>query len=185
MRIAIRDSLKASVFMERPVGAGTAVDGELHAVLLEERLPAGSGGAALAMGPSAEDLDGRSTPMIAPEIHWQHTRTELANERTFLAWVRTALSLFGLGFGILKVGPVRWFDEVIALLFLSCAVFALLVGVRRYFAVNGGLHRSFERLHSSSTAKILLSSGNLDMKATMTAILAILIVSITRCIAAP
>ena len=33
-----------------------------------------------------------------------HTREHLANERTFLAWVRTALGLIGLGFVLARMG---------------------------------------------------------------------------------
>jgi putative membrane protein len=33
-----------------------------------------------------------------------HTREHLANERTFLAWVRTSLGLIGLGFVLARMG---------------------------------------------------------------------------------
>ena len=40
---------------------------------------------------------------LQDSIDWQFIRTKLANERTFLAWVRTSLTLFSFGYGILKV----------------------------------------------------------------------------------
>jgi putative membrane protein len=33
---------------------------------------------------------------------FEHTREQLANERTFLAWVRTCLAIIGLGFVVVK-----------------------------------------------------------------------------------
>ena len=33
---------------------------------------------------------------------FQHTRDHLANERTFLAWIRTSLAIIGLGFVVVK-----------------------------------------------------------------------------------
>ncbi|HEX8200417.1 MAG TPA: DUF202 domain-containing protein [Isosphaeraceae bacterium] len=41
------------------------------------------------------------TPPRAPS---SRTRDHLANERTFLAWVRTALGLIGLGFVLARMG---------------------------------------------------------------------------------
>jgi uncharacterized membrane protein YidH (DUF202 family) len=37
--------------------------------------------------------------------------TELANDRTFLAWLRTGIALFGLGFVVAKVALVVQPDE--------------------------------------------------------------------------
>lgn len=33
---------------------------------------------------------------------FEHTREHLANERTFLAWIRTSLAIIGLGFVVVK-----------------------------------------------------------------------------------
>jgi uncharacterized membrane protein YidH (DUF202 family) len=87
----------------------------------------------------------RSTPM---EIHWQFARTELANERTFLAWVRTALSMFSIGFGILKVEKagaplqIEWYDAGIGFMFMFAACLSVYAGVQRYYAVDRGLSES-------------------------------------------
>ena len=45
--------------------------------------------------------ESRSTP---PAHSPSRTRDHLANERTFLAWVRTALGLIGLGFVLARMG---------------------------------------------------------------------------------
>src|SRR5689334_13148677 len=39
-----------------------------------------------------------------PATNANRTRDHLANERTFLAWVRTALGLIGLGFVLARMG---------------------------------------------------------------------------------
>jgi putative membrane protein len=36
------------------------------------------------------------------ELRFEHARDHLANERTFLAWIRTSLAIIGLGFVIVK-----------------------------------------------------------------------------------
>lgn len=35
-------------------------------------------------------------------LKFEHTREHLANERTFLAWIRTSLAIIGLGFVVVK-----------------------------------------------------------------------------------
>ena len=39
---------------------------------------------------------------IEDSSEFKHTREHLANERTFLAWIRTALAIIGLGFVVVK-----------------------------------------------------------------------------------
>ena len=41
-----------------------------------------------------------------------HTSDHLANERTFLAWIRTSISMIGLGFVVAKFGV--WLRELAA-----------------------------------------------------------------------
>lgn len=36
------------------------------------------------------------------KVEFAHAREHLANERTFLAWIRTALAIIGLGFVVVK-----------------------------------------------------------------------------------
>ncbi len=64
-------------------------------------------------------------------------RTHLANERTLLAWLRTSLKIFGLGYGILKahsfilLESYTWYDEVLAILFEICGLCSFLIGAHR------------------------------------------------------
>eukprot|EP00466_Bigelowiella_natans_P010382 jgi/Bigna1/86663/estExt_fgenesh1_pg.C_120175 len=70
-------------------------------------------------------------------IDWQFMRTALANERTFLAWVRTSLTLFSFGYGILKVesylhkDELPWYDHVVAYVFTFAAICAFGIGCLR------------------------------------------------------
>lgn len=69
------------------------------------------------------------------ELNWQFIRTDLANERTFLAWSRTTLSLFSIGFPILKVEHVNtpnvltWYDSGLGLIFCSTSLGCMIAGV--------------------------------------------------------
>ena len=48
----------------------------------------------------SDDFD----PLARPEARPNRIRDHLANERTFLAWVRTSLGLIGLGFVVARMG---------------------------------------------------------------------------------
>jgi putative membrane protein len=50
------------------------------------------------------NLEEFSIPSTAPPRPSSRVRDHLANERTFLAWVRTALGLIGLGFVVARMG---------------------------------------------------------------------------------
>ncbi|GME83052.1 unnamed protein product [Ambrosiozyma monospora] len=75
-------------------------------------------------------------------------RDHLASERTFLAWLRTSLSLASIGVGVtqlLKLGGseddveddlLRKFSRGIGLAFLVIATFTLGIGTFRYFEVQ-------------------------------------------------
>lgn len=62
-------------------------------------------------------------------------RTELANERTLLAWMRTALGLAGAGVLVMKLSPtaegVGWGTAGLAL-----ALFFVAIGVLRFVRVR-------------------------------------------------
>jgi len=92
--------------------------------------------------------EGTATPKNVNDcIAWQCMRTSLANERTFLAWTRTSLTLFGFGFGILKVesyinddNAIPWYDKMVAYLFTLGSIAAFLIGFYRFKYVNNLLH---------------------------------------------
>jgi putative membrane protein len=53
--------------------------------------------------PLSSDVAGRQTHREIPAQH--RAQEHLANERTFLAWVRTTIALIGLGFVLSRLGP--------------------------------------------------------------------------------
>jgi putative membrane protein len=56
-------------------------------------------------------------------------RTHLANERTFLAWLRSAVVLLGVGLGAVALGGTRDLEEVVALTLGGVSALAALVMV--------------------------------------------------------
>jgi putative membrane protein len=57
-------------------------------------------------------------------------RDQLANERTYLAWTRTSLSLIGAGLALLK-----WDGTVLGYLVAATGIILLVTSTRRYFRV--------------------------------------------------
>ncbi len=75
--------------------------------------------------------------MTAPtENRDARARDQLANERTFLAWVRTGLGLIGLGVVVERVGVVRAQGWILAAAFILVGTVVLLYGHARYRAVE-------------------------------------------------
>ncbi|ODV88047.1 hypothetical protein CANARDRAFT_192825 [[Candida] arabinofermentans NRRL YB-2248] len=77
-------------------------------------------------------------------------RDHLASERTFLAWLRTSLSLASIGVGLtqlLKLGEkdsdstrgLRIMNKLLGLAFIIVAILSLLIGCVRYFIIQGML----------------------------------------------
>jgi putative membrane protein len=58
-------------------------------------------------------------------------RSILANERTFLSYQRTALTLGAAGFTFLEFFDELWI-EIIGWIFLPAAIFTILIGILRY-----------------------------------------------------
>jgi putative membrane protein len=57
-------------------------------------------------------------------------RDQLANERTYLAWTRTSLSLIGAGLALLK-----WDGTVLGYVVAAMGIILLVTSTRRYFRV--------------------------------------------------
>lgn len=72
-------------------------------------------------------------------------RFTLANERTFLAWLRTALALLAAGVAVQQLGePLRpaWARTALSLLCVAMAAGASIGGVLRWRAVERAMRRS-------------------------------------------
>jgi len=90
-----------------------------------------------------------STLSAADEVSVEYLKfsrlsTHLANDRTFLAWIRTTASIFAVGFGILKSEKLfqftlDWYDKLIGFMFCIAGVLCLCFGVSRYIVVKRSL----------------------------------------------
>ena len=73
-------------------------------------------------------------------------RTRLANERTFLAWVRSALTALAVAVGAGKIVPdvahvTRWPFELLGAGFAAFGAILVLAGTRRFVDVERALDR--------------------------------------------
>src|SRR5947208_3335555 len=79
---------------------------------------------------------------------------ELANDRTYLAWLRTGIALFGLGFVVAKVAPIvqphskalsnQDFYGGVGVLIVLCGAALVVVGYLQHASVSSLLHRDEE-----------------------------------------
>jgi putative membrane protein len=101
---------------------------------LPERLRAARAGVRLWFAP-ADVLEEGSTPDY---------RFSLANERTFLAWIRTALALIGGGFAVdqfLTDHLTRWVRVALALILLAGGVGSTLRAVNHWTRCERAIRR--------------------------------------------
>jgi putative membrane protein len=80
------------------------------------------------VGSEGETAAGRADPD-------SRARTHLANERTFLAWFRTGVTLIALGLAgaqLLTSGVAPWLVELLAVTVVSAGIGLLIVGRVRY-----------------------------------------------------
>lgn len=84
------------------------------------------------------------TDRVPPEERVRHrdnvgstARDHLANERTYLAWLRTGFGTAALGIGVAKLlgDPGGWKPVAAGLLFVGLGTGMLLYGTLRYFRV--------------------------------------------------
>ena len=77
-------------------------------------------------------------------ISSSRARDHLANERTWLAWIRTALGLVVLGAAVARFGPDRGGrDKFAAVLMVVIGMSALIFGTYRYYVTNRELEEGF------------------------------------------
>ena len=72
-------------------------------------------------------------------------RTHLANERTFLAWLRSAVVLLGVGLGAVALGGSGGSEAVVALVLGGVSVAAALVMVLWAYVSFGATSAGIER----------------------------------------
>jgi len=88
-------------------------------------------------GPYAKDHPGQ----LILRDHLAIDRTVLANERTFLAYIRTALTLFVVGASLIK-----FFDSptatVLGWIFIPIGLVVLAFGISRYRHMKALIHKA-------------------------------------------
>lgn len=80
-------------------------------------------------------------------------RYTLANERTMLAWIRTALGLLAGGVAVDQLArgfTVPWARTAIALVCVLLAIFVVVRGYRRWRAVDRAMRRGVPLPHNAS-----------------------------------
>jgi putative membrane protein len=97
----------------------------------------------------------------------------LANERTFLAWIRTSIALMGFGFVVVKfslfvrqlslvvtghsVTPVKGFSGVIGMCLVAIGALTALIGYLRYRRIEKQLLN--QTFYPQSTLLLVLTAG--------------------------
>src|SRR4051794_9739217 len=83
-------------------------------------------------------------------------RDHLANERTFLAWLRTALAVIALGAVLAKLRTDRDASTTAAVAIVSTSgALMLLYGLRRYYEVSRDLESG--RFHPATRSPLLIT----------------------------
>jgi len=95
-------------------------------------------------------------------------RTRLANERTYLAWVRTSLTALAVAVGAGKIVPglarvTRWPFEVLGAGFAVFAIALIAYGARRFLrverALEAGLYAPFPAAEAAALAVVAAVLG--------------------------
>ena len=98
--------------------------------------------------------------MAEPDPVDASRRTRLANERTYLAWVRTSLTALAVAVGAGKIVPglthvTRWPFEVLGAGFAVFAVALIAYGARRFLRVERALQAGLFAPFSAGEAGVL------------------------------
>lgn len=82
-------------------------------------------------------------------------RDHLANERTYLAWVRTGFGTAALGLGVAKLlgDPGDWKPILAGILFVILGIVMLLYGTMRYYRIVRSLDEGM--MHVGRTGPIV------------------------------
>ncbi|CAE7453360.1 unnamed protein product, partial [Symbiodinium necroappetens] len=81
---------------------------------------------------------------------------------TFLAWLRTGLSLVGAGFGIIKFLPGVSSNFVMGFALITVGVFVLLYSAARYFDVMHCLEQGEFSVDTGGIVLVVVAAGLLE-----------------------
>lgn len=73
--------------------------------------------------------------------HLARDRTTLANERTFLSYIRTGSGFAIAGGTLIKVFPTQTSSQILGVVLLAIAAVVMLIGIWRFVTVRAQLHR--------------------------------------------
>src|SRR6266516_2735712 len=98
--------------------------------------------------------------MVEPEPVDASRRTRLANERTYLAWMRSSLTALAVAVGTGKIVPglahvTRWPFELLGAAFAAFAVALIAYGARRFLRVERALQEGLFAPFQASEAILL------------------------------
>jgi len=115
-------------------------------------------------GAGGADAGGKSISVLS------RLANHLANERTILAWVRTALGTVALGVALVKVE-----SEISGLLFIVVGLLTTIVGYQRYMVIKHALdHFPYEHHTSLGRLGVRYIMGSLILLFVMLLVLAVL-----------
>jgi len=124
--------------------------------------------------PEEREMSPADQPRTMPPPRGDETRPRehLANERTLLAWARTAITFIALGFGVsrfdvflrqLRVehgdagGPSASFSAAIGIVFVAAGLLTAAAGVVRFFQARGQIEEGrFEAQYWPHVVLVLL-----------------------------
>ncbi|RJP25782.1 MAG: DUF202 domain-containing protein [Candidatus Abyssobacteria bacterium SURF_5] len=122
-------------------------------------LSAGWAGSATATRQEGNILNENQYEQADERTDLARKRNALANERTFSAWVRTALAAVAAGVGIAKLIPTvraEWLTVVIGALFILGGIILFLLSIVRYHATESELQLRDSRQISLWTLGLII-----------------------------
>jgi putative membrane protein len=101
-------------------------------------------------GLNPKKIDGLKEPVVRDYMAIE--RTVMANERTFLSYIRSALGLFIGGASFVEFFESQWIVTV-GWIFLPLGVLAFLLGLRKYKRINDLIRGAEEVCHLEPAAE--------------------------------
>ena len=102
------------------------------------------------------------------------TRFTLANERTFLAYQRTAVGLVGAGLAALHLLDPDWHSRLLGILLVVAGVIAAVGGYLRFRGVDAAIRGNGEQ-PSNAPAHLLAASVFVCLLAAVVSVVAVLV----------
>ena len=102
------------------------------------------------------------------------TRFTLANERTFLAYQRTAVGLVGAGLAVIHLLDPTWSSRLLGILLVIAGAIAAVGGYYRFVGVDAAI-RGYRPLPSNRPTHLLAFAVFVCLAAALVSVLAVLV----------